>query len=366
MTKLKVGVIGLGEVAQTVHLPILQQLSSKYEISALCDISVQLLEKLGEQFRVANLYTDAVELTKQEDLDVVFVLNSDEYHTDCVVAAAENKKHILVEKPMCLTISDADKIIEARDKNGVQVMVGYMRRFAPAFLEGVEEVKKMEKIKYAKVRDIIGPNIKMIEQAHNVHRFNDIPQSAMEDRWKRAASMVQEAIGDAPDDIKNAYRLLCGLSSHDLSAMRELIGFPKQVVSAVQWNGGGYINAIFEHDGFYTAFETGVDQQRRFDAHLEVFSDTKQVKIQYNTPYIRQLPTTLSIKETVGEAFEERELRPTFKDAYVAELEYFYDVVTQGKTPKTTPEDFKEDLKLFNMIVEKMLETHNLVKQESL
>ncbi|MBS4179001.1 Gfo/Idh/MocA family protein [Lederbergia citrea] len=366
MTKLKAGIIGLGEVAQTVHLPILQQLSSKFEISALCDISVKLLERLGEQYRVGNLYTDAVELTKQEDLDVVFVLNSDEYHTDCVVAAAENKKHILVEKPMCLTLADADKIIEARDKNNVQVMVGYMRRFAPAFIEGVEEIKKMDKINYAKVRDIIGPNIMMIEQSHNVHRFNDIPESAMEDRWTRASNMVQEAIGDAPADIRNAYRLLCGLSSHDLSAMRELIGFPKQVVSAVQWNGGGYINAIFEHDGFYTSFETGVDQQRRFDAHLEVFGETKQVKIQYNTPYIRQLPTTLSIKETVGEAFEEREIRPTFKDAYVEELEYFYDVVTQGKTPKTTPEDFKEDLKLFNMIVEKLLETSNVVKQESL
>ena len=122
-----------------------EQLSSKYQISALCDISEQLLETLGEQYRVENLYTDAIELTKQEDLDVVFVLNSDEYHTDCVVAAAENKKHVLVEKPMCLTLADADKIIEARDKNNVQVMVGYMRRFAPAFIEGIEEVKKWRK-----------------------------------------------------------------------------------------------------------------------------------------------------------------------------------------------------------------------------
>lgn len=359
MSRLKVGVIGLGEVAQTVHLPILQQLASKFEISALCDISEQLLEKLGEIYRVNNLYTDAVELTKQEDLDVVFVLNSDEYHTDCVIAAVENKKHVLVEKPMCLTLADADKIIEARDRNGVQVMVGYMRRFAPAFIEGLEEVKNMENIKYARVRDIIGPNIMMVEQAHTVYRYNDFPEGAMEDRWARAAQMVNEAIGeDTPDEVRNAYRLMCGLSSHDLSAMRELIGFPKSVASAVQWNGGGYINAIFEHDGFFTSFETGVDQQRRFDAHLEVFSDTKQVKIQYNTPYIRQLPTMLSVKETIGEAFKETEYRPTFKDAYVEELEYFYDVAKEGKTPKTTPEDFKEDLKLFKMIVDKLLESY--------
>ncbi len=357
MKKLNVGIIGLGVVAQTVHLPILESLSSKYKIRALCDISEQLLEKLGEQYRVKNLYTDAIELTKQEDLDLVFVLNSDEYHTDCVVSAAENKKHVLVEKPMCLTLADADKIIEARDKNNVQVMVGYMRRFAPAFIEGVEEVKKLEKINYARIRDIIGLNHLFIEQSHNVLRFNDIPQEAIADRSNRAKNMVYEAIGDVPTEIRNAYGLLCGLSSHDLSAMRELIGFPKRVVSAIQWNEGSYISAIFEFDDFCAVFETGVDKLRRFDAHLEVFSDTKQIKIQYNTPYIRQLPTTLSIKETIGDSLEEKVIRPTFKDPYTEELEYLYDVVTQGKTPKTTPEDFKEDLKLFNMIIEKLMES---------
>ncbi|WP_233711028.1 Gfo/Idh/MocA family protein [Lederbergia citrisecunda] len=359
MKKLKVGMIGLGEVAQIIHLPILQALSHKYELSAFCDISESLLTKLGAKYQVNNLYTDAIELTKQEDLDLVFVLNSDEYHTDCVVSAAENKKHVFVEKPMCLNMEDADKIIEARNKNGIQVMVGYMRRFAPAFIQGVEEVKKLDKINYARVRDIIGQNHLFIEQSHDVLRFNDISDEATKDRAARAKKMVHTAVGNVPNEIQSAYRLLCGLSSHDLSAMRELIGFPIRVVSATQWNGGSFLSAIFEYDGFCTTFETGVDRLRRFDAHLEVYSDTKQIKIQYNTPYIRQLPTTLSIKETVGEELEEKIIRPTFKDAYTEELEYLYDVVIHGKTPKTTPEDFKEDLKLFKMIVDELVKTKN-------
>src|SRR5690606_6455667 len=169
--------------------------------------------------------------------------------------------------------------------------------------------------------------------------------------------MVHAAVGNVPSEIQNAYRLLCGLSSHDLSAMRELIGFPNRVVTATQWNGGNFISAIFDYDGFCTTFETGVDNIRRFDAHLVVFSDTKQIKIQYNTPYIPQLPTTLSNKETIGEELEEKTIRPTFIDAYTVELEYLYDVVTQGKTPKTTPEDFKEDLNLFKMIVNELVKT---------
>ncbi|MCC3372072.1 Gfo/Idh/MocA family protein [Cohnella sp. REN36] len=355
MRKLKVGLIGLGEVAQITHLPILENLADRYEIAALCDISPELLRVLGERYRVGNLYTDAKQLTEQADLDAVFVLNSDEYHAECAIHALRNKKHVLIEKPMTLNQTDADAMIKARDEAGVQVMVGYMRRFAPAFMEAVEELKTLGPIQYSKVRDIIGQNRLIIEQSSTVYRFSDIPQEAINDRWTRRAAMIKEAIGDVPKDIYNAYGLLCGLNSHDLSAMRELLGMPKRVVSAKQWNGGGYITAILEFDGYYATFETGVDDQRRFDAHIEVFGRSKSLTIQYNTPYIRHLPTTLNVKETVGEAYIEATNRPTLKDPYTVELEYFYEVVTKGVAPKTTPEDYKNDLVIFKMITDALL-----------
>ncbi|WP_246042159.1 Gfo/Idh/MocA family protein [Cohnella pontilimi] len=356
MRRLKVGLIGLGEVAQITHLPILENLADRYEIAALCDISPKLLKLLGEKHRVANLYTDARQLAEQADLDAVFVLNSDEYHAECAIHALNNKKHVLIEKPMTLNHADADAMIRARDEAGVQVMVGYMRRYAPAFTEALEEIRTLGPIKYARIRDIIGQNRLMIEQSSTVHRFSDIPQEAMNDRWTRRSAMIKEAIGEVPQEIYNAYGLLAGLNSHDLSAMRELLGMPKRVVSATQWNGGGYITAILEFDGYYATFETGVDDQRRFDAHIEVFGQTKTLMVQYDTPYIRHLPTTLSVKETIGEAYHETVKRPTLKDPYTVELEHFYDVVTQGVKPKTTPEDYKDDLVLFKMITDALLQ----------
>jgi len=361
MKKVQVGLIGLGEVAQIIHLPILKSLSDRYEIAALCDISPSLLQWVGQHYGVNNLYQDAAELVQQPNLDAVFVLNSDEYHAECAIAAARNKKHVLIEKPMTLTPSDADALIQARDEAGVQIMVGYMRRYAPAFTKALEEIKTIEKIDYVRVRDIIGQNALIIEQSSNVQRFRDIPQAAMEDRSTRAKRMVDEVLGDAPQIVKNSYRLLCGLNSHDLSAMRELIGMPKRVLSASHWNDGYYITATFEYEGFNVTFETGVDDQRRFDAHIEVFGKRKQLKIQYDTPYIRHLPTTLQVKETIGEAFEETVHRPTFKDPYTVELEEFHKVVTEGRTVKTTPEDFKEDLKLFKMICDALLKNYENV-----
>jgi predicted dehydrogenase len=350
MKKLKAGIVGLGEVAQIIHLPILESLDDKFEVAALCDVSPGLLNWAGEKYRVQNLYADANALVQQADLDVVFVLNSNEFHAENAIAAALQGKHVLVEKPMVLTTADADALIAAKNKTGVQVMVGYMRRFAPAFTQAVEEVKSLDQINYAKIRAVIGPNRYFINQTSNVRRFDDLPDAANEKRQELFQQMVHQELGDIPPILKNVYNVLCGLCCHDLSAMRELIGMPRRVVSASQW--GYSLLVTFEYENFHATYEMVTDANGRFDAHIEVFGQTKQLKVQYNTPYIRHLPTTLTISETANEEFKETVIRPTFKDPYTVELEYFYDVVTQGLTPKTSPEDYKQDLTLFKMIIE--------------
>src|ERR1700687_2283772 len=172
MTKIKVGVVGVGEIAQVVHLPILQASCDQFEIAAICDISQELLSAMGERYNVPapQRYTDYIEMAAQSDLDAILVLNSDEYHTDSALAAIHHGKHVLIEKPMCLTRQEADAIIKARDEAGVQVMVGYMRRYAPAFVEAAEHVRRLEKINYARVRDLIGQNGLFVEQSSAVLR----------------------------------------------------------------------------------------------------------------------------------------------------------------------------------------------------
>jgi predicted dehydrogenase len=352
MDPVRVGVIGLGEVAQVIHLPILQALADRFEIGAVCDISPTLLREIGDRYGVERRYDDPSALVQQPDLDAVFILNSDEYHADCVIAAAQQGKHVLVEKPMCLTVREATAIIRARDEAGVRVMVAYMRRFAPAFIEAVKEIPQLGKINYARIRDIIGVNRLIIDQSSVVLRPSDQPQAAIQDRAARAERLVRDATGDAPKDIIGAYRLLLGLNSHDLSAMRELLGFPERVIAARHWNNGRFMAAIFQYDGYCAILETGVDEQVRFDAHIEVYGVKKSLRVQYDSPYIRHLPTTLVIDETVGDAFEQRVIRPTYKDPYTREIEYFHDVITKGMIPKTTPEDFVEDLRLMRMIVD--------------
>jgi predicted dehydrogenase len=355
VSKLRVGVIGLGEVAQVIHLPVLESLPDKFEIAAVCDISPSLLATVGDRYGVPGRYADSADLLRSEQLDGVLVLNSDEYHAECAVNALERGVNVFVEKPMCLSPREAEAIIAARDKSdGAQVMVGYMRRFAPAFLEAKEQLASLGPVNYVRVHDIIGKNQLIIDQMWNVHRPGDIPEAMVADKWERASKLVQEALGSVPDELAWTYRLLCGLGSHDLSAMRELFGKPKRVLAARQWRSASFVTALFEYDDFVATYETGVDDQVRFDAHIEVYGQSAQLRIQYDTPYVRHFPTTVVVERTNGDALERSVSRPHLKDPYTAELEYFHAMVTEGFAPKTTPEDFVEDLALFAEMIKMM------------
>ena len=351
MSRLRVGVIGLGEVAQIVHLPIIESLPDLYELTAVCDISPTLLKRIGDRYGVEKRYTNAQQMLQAEPMDCVLVLNSDEYHSECAVAALDRGVHALVEKPMCLSPREAGDIIAARDRSECVVMVGYMRRFAPAFEAAKEQLERLGPVNYVRLHDIIGRNQLLIDQTARVERPDDISRELMEERWARGAHLVREALGDVSSDVASAYRLLCGLGSHDLSALRELLGRPRAVAAARQWRNGLFITALLEYDGYYATFETGVDQQLRFDAHIEVYGETLSLRVQYDTPYIRHFPTLLVTEESIGDTYSRTVTRPHLKDPYTHELEHFHNCVTTGQSPKTTPEDFVEDLDIFRQIV---------------
>lgn len=111
-------------------------------------------------------------------------------------------------------------------------------------------------------------------------------------------------------------------------------------------------SAIFQYPNFAVAYESGVDQVARFDASIEVFGDTKTVKVCIDTPFVRGLPTTMVVKETLPDgSYRESTTRRTYEDPFMLELQEMYKWVTEGKVPKTTPADARHDLEILGMLM---------------
>ena len=90
-----------------------------------------------------------------------------------------------------------------------------------------------------------------------------------------------------------------------------------------------------------------------FDAHIEVYSKTKQVKVKYDTPFVKGLPITMTIRENIDGTggLKETVIRKTYEDPYTLELRELYALATEGKPVKTTVEDAAQDLKILQMIL---------------
>ena len=78
----------------------------------------------------------------------------------------------------------------------------------------------------------------------------------------------------------------------------------------------------------------------------------KTVKVNIDTPFIRGLPTTMVIKEGLPNGtYQESTIRRTYEDPFLLELQEMYKCITEGKAPKTTPADARQDLEILGMLM---------------
>ncbi|WP_226782454.1 Gfo/Idh/MocA family protein [Oceaniglobus trochenteri] len=349
---IRIGLIGLGSVTQTVHWPVLRDMPDRYRVAAVCDLSSGLRDWARARIPGAAVHDDYRRMLDAGGLDAVAVVNSDEYHADCAVDALAAGYDVMVEKPLTLTLDDIDRITTARDASGRTCMVGYMRRCAGGFEPMRAAIRDMPEIQHVSVRDYIGPNAYFIDQVSTECRPGDLPEAAMKDRAARRLAMTEAALGRTDPVSVRAYQILCGLSSHDLSAMRDLVGAPRGVLGAAIRQDGRQISALLDHGSFTTNFETGLDTVGRFDAFIEVFGGTTRARIDYDTPYIRHLPTTLRLWKTEGEGHSEATVRETFTDPYTRMWRLFDDVLAGRTENPMPPEDSIADLRLFRQIID--------------
>ena len=356
---LRAGIIGAGEVAQTVHLPTLSLLTHLYTVVAICDVSPKTAEHCKAKFKIPFSTTDPYELISLPNVDLVFILTSDQYHAPYAIAALKAGKNVMMEKPLTLSIKSGLEIVEAeKAAGGPRVFVGTMRRYAPSFTHAFKrEVSSIPRILYARSRGIIGPNSYFVPQGGCFPvRFADQSKAAS-DFKETLDALLKESLGEngMTEERIDYLRFLGSLGSHDLSLMREALGSPDSV-AGVSVNRPFY-SAIFNYrnksgEPFSCTYETGIDGVPRFDSHLAIYGEHKTVTIQYDSPYIKGLPIKVKVDELVNGEAVSREVLTSFEDAYTAEMKEMHACFTEGKEVKTSAEDSMNDLRLWMMMLQ--------------
>ncbi len=156
MRKLRVAVVGCGGIANKKHLPAMKN-NGNFEIVAFCDLDEERAKKAKEEFGTedARVYTDYTELVK-EDVEAVYVLTPNSSHAPISIAAMEAGKHVMCEKPMAKTYAEAKAMVEAAERTGKILTIGYQNRYRndSLYLKRVCENGDLGEIYYAKAHAI--------------------------------------------------------------------------------------------------------------------------------------------------------------------------------------------------------------------
>lgn len=135
MEKLKFAIIGCGRISYK-HVEALINNQKEAVLVAVCDIVSKNAEKRKEEYQQnanstqnVKTYTDYKEMLRKEKIDVVTIATESGYHPEIAIYCMNNGKHVIVEKPMALSIKDADEMIACAKANNVKLCISHQNRF---------------------------------------------------------------------------------------------------------------------------------------------------------------------------------------------------------------------------------------------
>ena len=365
MERLRVGVIGVGAIAQIMHLPYLRELDDRFQIAALCDVDPVVLAEVGRQYGVDRLFASADELLA-EPLDVVLILSSGD-HGPVTIAALERGLHVLVEKPLAYTLRETDEELATAERSGKTLMVGMMKQYDPGYQRGVELVQHLRDLRYVEATTLEpegtlyhshhpiarsgGPRHPQ-EQQFGAEMFTAIQQNILANQ---PLDLLREGTGNDDPGVLTAYFLLIVSSIHDINALRGAVGQPESVLSANLWAGGTSFTTTLAYPNDVRTVYTWctLPYVKNYAETFAFYASDGRVLIRFPSPYLRNAPTLIDLERMQGDELQVTRFTTSYEEAFKRELLEFDECVRTGRTPRTDGPGFRQDLEVLTEIARK-------------
>jgi predicted dehydrogenase len=372
--KVKIGIIGSGLIAQLMHIPYIKDIAS-YDLVAICDIVPSLVEKVARKYAVPKYYVDHNKMLKKEDLDAVVVCTSSEFHDLVSIDSSEAGCHVLVEKPMALSVKAADNMVRAAEKADRILMMAYMKRYDPGYLAGAAMMKRIiDDVVLIRSHDF--PNGVATMSKHTMfgvlmeavwrEENPEIQQKLM----KRNIELTSQQLGEFSQMEMAAWQVLLGLGAHDMTVLRGVFGDPKAVLTSSIIPGvtsegaeGPYatmeamytvkIISMLDYGKAKCTFEVGGTQRTWFDEELTAYSNKETISIKFPMPWLKHEPTVVTRKSVKDGGFDESVLTASYRESFKDEHLHFIDCIEKNKQPITVGTEGKRDLEVLYSILEK-------------
>jgi predicted dehydrogenase len=353
MRRLRAGLVGAGLVGQAEHAFYLWEERERFDFMALADASAAVREAVGARYGIRELHSDIQGLLRL-GLDAVVIAAPDPFHPSLAVAALEAGLHVMCEKPLALTLAGCDRIAAARDRAGRVLQVAYMKRYDPAYRHALELLPpRIEDVK------LISVECNDPDQAPFVAHLpmtlpGDLPAALREQFRTENARQLHEAAGQTPDEA--GARALSGgfLSSlvHDVAVLHGMLAHYGISLPAEADHGklfdegrGVQLGVGLPGGGRVSMTHLNLPGVPDYTERITVYGADRIVELTFPSPYLRHLPTRLTLRRAGGgHALETIDYRVSYEEAFREELRAFHAAATGQAPVQTTLEQARRDI----------------------
>ena len=348
--RVRVGVLGLGAVAQAVHLPLLDRLADRFEIAAVADLSAGLVEVIGKRYRVAptNRFTSLDGLLSSSDIDALMILTSGS-HGDAINAGLDRGVAVFAEKPLAWTLGEADAIAARLAADGrARLQVGYMKLYDPAVVEGLAVAADLDRvgpIRSIEVRVLHPTSERQLAHARLLPPPTDIPPETIARLHDEGERLQTSALGPAAATLGHLYsNIVLGSIVHELALIRAFAGDPIGIDDVDVWPDGVWppsvsIDGRLAGDARFAIRWHFLPDYPAYREEVRVVTERGSIELEFPSPYLLHAPTDLRVADLTGDAGAASDGRRDTRfrsvaEAFEEELLAFHALVVDGTAPK--------------------------------
>jgi myo-inositol 2-dehydrogenase/D-chiro-inositol 1-dehydrogenase len=342
---LRLGVAGLGAVAQSVHLPLLARLPDRFRIAAVCDLSLATREAVGDRYGVPATarHGSLDEMLDAGGLDGLVILTSGS-HASAAAMGLEAGLAVLCEKPLAFTLAEIDQLAAVRDRTEGRLLLGYMKSYDPA----VQEARRVlddpaapvgRELRAVEVTVLHPSSESQLGFAHLLPPPTDVDPAIIgsfrqaTDRAHDVALGTQAgpALGELYSDI------LLGSVVHDLAVVRTLHGDPVAVDRVDIWPDGVWppslaIDARLDGGARLSIGWHYLPEQPAYREEVRLHYDRGSMELIFPAPYRLHLPTRLVVRSGGRETVREQRFE-SVREAFEDQLFAFEALARDGTAP---------------------------------
>jgi predicted dehydrogenase len=349
--RVRVGLVGTGVIAQVMHLHYLAELADRFEVAAVCDLAAGTARACAERYGIPAVFTDWREMLRYP-LDAVMVLTSGS-HAPIAEAAARAGLHVFAEKPMCFSADEGRMMVAAAERAGVTLMVGYPKRYDPAFARMREETGRLPGARLLRVTTFESPFRPYIGHYPLLPRV-PLPAEAAERLRADSDERIRAALGPVTELERQVYEMvLLDTLVHELNTVRGLLGEPTRLEYASL--AMDQVTVLLRFGDLPVAIHwIDLPGIARYGMEFALYAPERRLCLTFPSPFLRNEPAVLEIEGGAGgsaRAWRTKEIAG-YESGFKRELEAFHDSIVTGTAPVTSGADALRDIALCQAIID--------------